>query len=267
MEGRLEEIPLDKIYIGKGEARTRDVGKDIEGLRESIRRQGLLQPIVVYQVGDKYELIIGQRRYLAVKELGWDRIPAIVISPLDIYKAKIVSAAENIHRRELPYKDMIDVCDFLYERYHNINAVAEELGISPETVRNYLAHRLVPEPIKKMVEEGKLSRQDALKITKATASDIIKGNIEKAVKIAENMASSTPEEKRRIIEVAEEKPDLPPEKVVEEAKKRPRRLKLVIHLPEKYAKALQNAAEDLEEDIESVAKAAIIDWLSARYGV
>ena len=263
---KLVEIPIEKIYVGEGNVRKREVEKNLDELKESIRRVGLLQPIIVFPKGDKYELIVGQRRFLAVQALGWKTVPAIVVGSLDLTKAKIISGMENFHRKELPYKDTVDLCDYLYEKYGSIKAVAEELGISEGTVRNYLAHKLVPEPIKQMVEEKKISRQDALAITKATLPDIAKGNEEKAVKLAKQIAEKQPprEEKKRIIETAEDHPELSPEKVIEEAKKPPERVKLVIHLPGKYGKALDSAAEDLDQDPEEVAKTAIIDWLTAR---
>jgi len=64
---------------------------------------------------------------------------------IDPIRATIISMSENIHRRELPYRDMVEACDKLFEKYHNTNLIAEELSVSPQTVQNYLGHRLVPE--------------------------------------------------------------------------------------------------------------------------
>jgi ParB family chromosome partitioning protein len=262
--GALLEIPCDQIYVGQTNVRKREVLKGIDELKESIRRLGLLQPIIVIKQDDRYELIVGQRRFEAVRELGWPKIPALVVGKMDTTRAMIASLSENIHRRELPYRDMVDACDILYEKYGSVPAVAQELGVSDATVMQYLAHRLVPEPVKKMVEEGKISRQDAAKVARATLPSILEGNLTKAVELAEEVAKMPREVKGRAIEIAEDHPEMPTDVVLKEAKKPPERIRVVVHLPEKYGVALSGAAKDLAMEPEEVAKTAVVDWLTAR---
>ncbi|MXZ13392.1 MAG: ParB/RepB/Spo0J family partition protein [Candidatus Dadabacteria bacterium] len=73
------ELPLDDLVIGKGQVRTSEIGKDIEELANSIRVQGLLQPIVVCKSEEqsgKWEILTGQRRFLAHKLLEKESITA-----------------------------------------------------------------------------------------------------------------------------------------------------------------------------------------------
>ena len=76
-----KDIPLDDLKISKGQARLQDVAKEIDGLAESIRVQGLLQPIVVCQAreADKWEILTGQRRFLAHRILKLESITAAIL--------------------------------------------------------------------------------------------------------------------------------------------------------------------------------------------
>jgi len=261
--GILASVPLSEIMVSEQNVRKTNIYKDIDSLAENIQKNGLLQPIVVLKEGDSYQLIIGQRRYLAVKKLGWTEIPAMIVGKIDPIKATIMSMSENIHRRELPYKDMVEACDKLYERYHNINFIAEELGVSPQTVQNYLGHRLVPEPIKKMVEEKKISRQDALKVTNATMESIIDGDLEKPLKIAKEIAAMPKVQKNRVLDTVQANPKLDVKTILEKSRRAPRRIKITIEFSEDYRAKLVTAAHDMDMDIEDLVKSAVIQWLKA----
>jgi ParB family chromosome partitioning protein len=257
---QLLEIPVDKIYISEANVRRRKVKVGLDELKDSIRRIGLLQPIIVFQKEDKYELIVGQRRFLAVKELGWEKIPALVTSPpSDVAEGKIASLSENIHRKELPRRDIIDACDYLYAKYGSARAVAEELGVSESTVRNYLPLRLAPEPLIKMIEEKEISLTDARKAVQAGGADE-----EKVMKIAKELKKMTKEEKRRFTDIVKEKPEASAEEIIEEAKKPRIEVRVVVHLTPKWAEILDKAADDIGMDREDLAKTAIIDWLTTR---
>ena len=77
----VKEVALSDLVIGFGQVRTVDVGRDIHELAESIKKIGLLEPIIIClsEEEGKYEIIAGQRRYLAHKEIGVETIKAIVI--------------------------------------------------------------------------------------------------------------------------------------------------------------------------------------------
>ena len=79
-----EYLPLDKIDISLSNVRkaNANIEEGIGELASSIKEIGIQQPVVVFQKGDRYELIIGQRRYLACEELGLREIPALITSSL-----------------------------------------------------------------------------------------------------------------------------------------------------------------------------------------
>ena len=84
-----QEIKLKELIIGKHQHRTQSVGSEIDELATNIKARGLLQPIRVVSADSpndgKYEIIMGQRRFLAVKKLGWETITAIVSEKKESY--------------------------------------------------------------------------------------------------------------------------------------------------------------------------------------
>ena len=97
---KIQNIPLNKIDLPEKEARVEITREGLDELKESLEREGLINPITVRPKGDRYEILAGVRRYLAARELGWDTIPAIVrkVSDLD---ALTITIHENIKREEL----------------------------------------------------------------------------------------------------------------------------------------------------------------------
>ena len=262
-KGLLAAVPLDEIEVSDINVRKTAVNTDIDSLAENMRKNGLLQPVVVLQEDGLYKLIIGQRRFLAAKKLGWEKINALVLGQIDPIKATILSMSENIHRRELPYRDMVNACDVLYDEYHDIHLIADELGVSIQTVQNYLAHRLVPEPIKKMVEDKKISRQDALRVTNATMKAIIDGDLEKPLTIAKEISAMPKVQKTRVLDLAQTNPQLRADKIIDQSKRASRRIKITLEFSDEYKSKLEIAAKDMDMDIQDVVKSAVIQWLKA----
>lgn len=78
IEYKVEKIPVNEIETGRFQSRTRKIEEGLDELAENIRLLGLINPVTVYKRPDRiYELIAGQRRFLAISEiLGWTEIPA-----------------------------------------------------------------------------------------------------------------------------------------------------------------------------------------------
>ncbi len=216
---KLESIPIELIEISEENVRKTKAREGLEELKQSIKKLGLIHPIIVVKKNGKYELIVGQRRFLACKELGMKEIPAIILGELDSLTKRFISFSENIQRRKLPFEDTIRVCEYLYENYkgtpkERIEKIAKDLGITFDTVKRYLAYRLVPEEVRKMVDEGKLYRTTAYRITQAFWP-----NKEKIIKIAKHIVRMTKPEWEKVLMVGSKKPEEPIEKIIEEARK------------------------------------------------
>src|SRR5688500_308924 len=98
------DIPLDDLEIGLSQIRLSDVSAGIDDLAPSIEAQGVLQPIVVGPENErgKHEIILGQRRFLAHKELGRTTIRAQVLDEaVEELDAKVISLTENMMRRDI----------------------------------------------------------------------------------------------------------------------------------------------------------------------
>jgi ParB family chromosome partitioning protein len=136
------KIMLSKIIISKNNVRKNlEAGNEdssIEDLAKCINNRGLLNPIIVKQIDDSYELIAGQRRFLACHLLGWESIPATVLTQINDVEAKIISLVENVHRADLHPLDKGNAYQQLYEVFGTYTNVSKETGVSPSTVKRYL---------------------------------------------------------------------------------------------------------------------------------
>ena len=264
---KYERIPVDLIEIGPEQTRLRKVEKNIDDLAENIKRFGLINPITVFPKGNKYQLIEGQRRLLAVRKLGWKEIPAKILSEIkDPIYAKAYSFSENFLRQDLIRRDAIDACTAFYKRYGSMKAVAEELGLPYNRVRKYVKYDRLSDEMKELVDDKKVALDHALKATDAATSPEGDVDVEKAVEIATEMRTLTSEQTDKLVEVAEERPTAAAEELVEEARKPPKVVTLEITLALRHYESLKKAAADMAVTEEEAAVRGIIEWL-AREGL
>jgi len=252
-------LPLDKIDISISNVRKSNLEEVIDELADSINEIGVQQPIVVSLKGDRYELIIGQRRYLACKKLGLKEIPALITTVKNDTEATIKSFSENIHRLDLKYRDKMQAALELLNKFGSIDKVAYHLGVSPQTVKNYLGYAAVPESMKKMVDERKLSASTAIRITQGIPDENL------AVKIAEKV-KETPrsEERKNIIDIARENPSKAPGEIFKIARERSMMKKITIHVTHRVYEAITLASKEYDSDKEDVIKEALEEWLKKR---
>src|SRR5574338_1518788 len=162
----VKEIELSKLRIGKGQVRTKDVGKEIDELADSIKILGLLEPIVVAppDKDGNYEILTGQRRFTAVKQLKWPKIMAAILAErVDESIAKAISVTENVVRRDLSQIELINACTALYKKYGSAKHVSEATGLPYDIVRAYVKYDRLVEPLKKMVDSGGVDIKVALR--------------------------------------------------------------------------------------------------------
>lgn len=246
MKRDIKELRLDDLTIDKAQVRTSHVGAEIDELAESIKVMGLLEPIVVCpaEKKGKYEILTGQRRYLAHKKLKRDTIMAVVLdSRVDDATAKGISLTENLMRRDLTTKELINVCTTLFNNYQSIKAVCEETGLPYEKVSQYVKYPQLKPKLKKLVDDGTVTVKTALRAQAAAATD---GDVNEteAVLLAKEMAGMSGEQQKRVLKQREENPEAGVEDVIESAKSSAKVTQIVVTLSGTMHKSLQQFAAD-----------------------
>lgn len=153
----LKQLPVDLIQRGKYQPR-RDIDPDsLQELADSIKVQGVMQPIVVRPISDtRYEIIAGERRWRATQLVGLDTIPALIREVPD-NAAIAMSLIENIQREDLnPIEEAAALLRLQQEFELTQQEVANAIGKSRSTVANLLRLMTLQEDVRKMVEHGDL---------------------------------------------------------------------------------------------------------------
>lgn len=155
-EGFLE-LDIDLIESNPNQPRKSFPEIELDELTQSIKANGIVQPIVVRQKGKGYQIVAGERRWRAAQKAGLDKIPAVVRKVSDD-KLLEIALIENIQRQELnpieeakAYQKLIDDIGLTQEM------VANQVGKNRTFVTNYLRLLKLPNEILKYVEENKLS--------------------------------------------------------------------------------------------------------------
>jgi len=235
MSAGLMEIPLEKVEIGPYQARSKGAKKELESLKMSIQKLGLLYPIIVYREDDKYMTLDGQRRYMVFDELGKSTIPAIVVpKPVDEFMAKAMSYTATQRHLLLEREDAIDVVTALFDKYNDEKKVAEEYGISEAEVRDLVGIGVVKSKAPKLWSWYEERRDEkgtvdttlrALKATRAPDGSI---DEEKAVELADDLFPLIKDQQEEAVKVAREDPSLSTDEIVTKAKQAPVNLSTTI---------------------------------------
>lgn len=156
-DGELKQIPVEFLRPGKYQPR-RDMDQDaLEELAESIRQQGIMQPIVVRSIKkDRYEIIAGERRWRAAQLANMDKVPVIIREVADD-AAVAMALIENIQRENLNAMEEATALQRLQEEFELTQGeVAEAVGKSRSTITNLLRLINLTDEVKLMLEHGDL---------------------------------------------------------------------------------------------------------------
>ena len=198
------EIDIDLIEPNPDQPRTQFTEANLEELAQSIRANGVVQPIVLRQIGGRYQIVAGERRWRASQRAGLRRIPAVVKVVSDD-KLLELALVENIQRQELnpieeakAYRKLIDTLGLTQEM------VAERVGKDRTIITTSMRLLRLPGEIQRVIEEGGLSAghgralmmTDDPKIQRRLANDAIDGGwsvreTERAVKKAVKSPQAT----------------------------------------------------------------------------
>ena len=241
------DILLDDLVLGQGQARTESTARSINDLKESIRAQGLLQPIVVCPAREegKWEILTGQRRFLAHRLLKEDVIScAILDHRVDHAQAKAISITENLIRRKLSSKETKDGILYLYNLYGSIEDVYEATGLPRDSIRGYVKYpRLLPE-LKQMVDDQEVDVNTALKAQDSSNDEEGNPDPELAVKLAREMNPMTGPQRKKFVTEHKKHPEKPVHEAIERAKTGANVVQIITTLTRDTHTALQQFARE-----------------------
>lgn len=161
MDKNIQEIPMEDIIPNRFQPRLSFNEEGITELSESIKQHGIIQPLVVRRLGDKFEIIAGERRYKAATMAGLTKVP-VIISDIDDNKSAEVALVENIQRRNLTaieeaksYKNLLD------RGYLTQEQLANKMGVSQSSIANKLRLLNLDEEVQDALLNEKISERHA----------------------------------------------------------------------------------------------------------
>lgn len=161
LEQNILQVPIDEIIPNRFQPRLQFDDRGLEELASSIKQHGIIQPLVLRRVNDKYEIIAGERRYKAATMAGLTKVPA-VIADVDDNKSAEVAIVENVQRRDLSaieearsYKNLLD------KGYLTQAELAKKMGLSQSAIANKLRLLNLDEEVQQALIENKISERHA----------------------------------------------------------------------------------------------------------
>ena len=160
-EENIKQILVEDIIPNRFQPRLAFNEEGLKELSDSIKQHGVIQPLVLRRLGNKYEIIAGERRYKASVMAGLKTVPAI-ISNIDDNQSAEIALVENIQRKNLTsieeaksYKNLLD------RGYLNQTQLAEKMGVSQSTIANKLRLLNLTDEVQKALLEEKISERHA----------------------------------------------------------------------------------------------------------
>lgn len=262
---KVVEVPLKDITLQGVNVRSDLTSENsqlhLNELAESIKVNGLMQPIVLKGIEGQppYDVVVGQRRFMAHQLLGKETILATFTGEIDEYEALALSLSENLLRQELNHSDIMDAVTKLYIHFgRDEYKVKEKLGLSIKTIRSYLKiQEYATDKIKQMLFEGKINPTDAKR-----AIDAAQGDMSKADRMIDELAKMTKHQKIRAVEYGKSNQSATAEQITKFAKTPKLEETLILNLSPKVKKALEKAAEKTNLDAEVIVISALKDWLA-----
>jgi ParB family transcriptional regulator, chromosome partitioning protein len=166
------EVDLDLIEPNSEQPRTRFNEANLEELAQSIRVNGVVQPIVLRRKGKRYEIIAGERRWRASLRAGLRKIPSVIKEVSDD-KLLELALVENIQRQELSaveeakaYRKLIDTIGLTQEM------IAERVGKNRTIITTFLRLLKLPDDVQDLIEEGKISAGHARALLMSDSTEV-----------------------------------------------------------------------------------------------
>lgn len=165
--GQIFLIPTEQIIPNPNQPRRHFDEGELKTLSQSIRENGILQPINVRSIApNRYEIVAGERRLRAAKQAGLDRVPCIIIRA-DEKKSAVYALLENLQRSDLDFFEEANAINHLIKEFHmSQDEVGRRLGRSQSALSNKLRLLGLPEDVRERISSSNLTERHARALLK-----------------------------------------------------------------------------------------------------
>ena len=194
----VKSIRLDEIIPNRLQPRTEFDNEKLKELANSIKQHGIINPLILRQIGDQYEIVAGERRYRASKLIGLEEVPAIIIKVNDKTSAEL-AVLENIQRENLSaieeaksYRKLIDLEGITQEQ------LAEKLGKSQGAISNKMRLLNLCDEVQDALAKNKISERHARSLLQLKNIDDQRELLDRIIKDKLNVKMTEAEVKKKI---------------------------------------------------------------------
>lgn len=154
---QVQDLPIAQLHPNRYQPRRTFSEESIKQLAQTLDEEGLLQPIIVREDGEGYEIVAGERRYRAAKSLGWEKIPAIVNNLSDAQTASL-ALIENLQRENLnPIDEALAYQELMKINNLTQTQLAQNIGKSQSYVANKLRLLKLAPSVQQSLAQGQIS--------------------------------------------------------------------------------------------------------------
>ena len=165
-ESKILNVSIDKIIPNRFQPRLIFDEKSLNELSESIKEHGIIQPLIVRPLNDKYEIIAGERRYKAATMAGLTTVP-ILVTNLNDSKSAEVAIVENIQRKNLnPIEEAKSYKRILDRKFKTQEELSKVLGVNQSTISNKLRLLTLTKDVQEALSKDKISERHARSLLK-----------------------------------------------------------------------------------------------------
>lgn len=254
-------IPIEQLFLWEeANVRKTDVYDGIEDLVNNIRKIGLQVPLLVKEdkPKEKYLVVSGQRRLIACQKIGMNKVPCLIRTDIDLTEAKLLSLSENQYREDMNPVDRSKAIMELLKVLKKPEKIAERLGVTPNTVRNYIEYESLPPSIKEFVSQRKMTYTQALHLFRKFPDENV------AYEIAKKFVRIRDKKKKRAYyqAIKDSEPTATPKDVAKRANQLRRMQSFRILLPMPTSKVIKDLAKQYDQDPADVIAYIVQEWVS-----